>query len=366
MKTIKPVLLVGIVFVSGCQHTYESFVRDELQIPNVFIPSSNEGHPYSLFMAKKGSNFEQVCSATKLTGLSEDRIKAARVVSDTADTTFIRESVASFDVELENNDLGGLDARYATKYGVRLDLSNGKVYSLPDISISEVLQSIHSTTCAADVEVLREGEKDVKLYIPMHMYSYDVAYNIYSGGHAGTSIKLPPEVEKIVLAKLGVNYTGATDKTMSSKGLYVGFRGKAITENNLNSALVAAASAAKAAAAAKAAEVTAATTALTAANSAKDAAHIADSVAPRGRAAPSKAAIVAANNAAATAVVAELSAETAAAAAASNATATAAVAAADLAISTIAESVVTNEPAGSLPNGVVLDVTSIVEATGIQ
>lgn len=366
MKKLKPILLVSIVFVSGCQHTYESFVQKELKIPNVFIPSSDEGHPYSLFMAKEGSNFEQVCSATMLTGLSEERIKAERTISKTPATGFVRGSAANFNVDLKSNELGGLSAKYAMEYGVRLELSNGKVYSLPDVSISEVLKNIHSTTCAADVEVLRDGEKNVKLYIPMHMYSYDVTYHIYSGSDGAAAISLPPQVEKLILAKLGVDYTGGADEVMSSKGLYVGFRGKTVTENNMNTALVAAASAAKAATAAKVADLTAANTALAAANIAKEAADIAESVAPRGNTAPSKTSIVASNNAAATAVVAESSAEAAAAAAASNVTATAAVAAADLAISTIAESVVTNEPAGSLSSGVVLDVTSIVEATDMK
>ncbi len=42
MKRIKPILLSGVVLTSGCQHTYESFVREEMKIPNVFVPSSDE------------------------------------------------------------------------------------------------------------------------------------------------------------------------------------------------------------------------------------------------------------------------------------------------------------------------------------
>ncbi|MFV0934565.1 hypothetical protein [Pseudomonas jessenii] len=368
MKRIKPILLAGVVVISGCQHTYESFVRDEMKIPNVFVPSSDEGHPYSLFMAKKGSNFEQVCSAAMLTGLSEDQIKAQRVVNTTSSHELVSGSEAIFDVELKSNDLGGLHADYAMKYGVKLGLTNGKVYSLPSVSISKVLQKIHSTPCAADVKVLRDGEEDVKLYIPMHMYSYDVSYRIYSEGGGGAAITLPPEVEKIILAKLGVKYNGGSDRVMSGDGLYVGFRGKAVTENNMKEALLAAASAAKAASAANAANIVAATTALTAANTAREAANMAASVAPRNLAVPSKAAVAASNNATATAVVAESTAETAAAAAASNAIATAAVAAADIAIANanVAESTVMDAPTGSLSSGVVLDVTSIVEATDTQ
>lgn len=366
MKIIKSVLLVGIIFVSACQHTYESFIKEELQIPNVFVPSSNEGHPYSLFMAKKGSNFEQVCSATMLTGLSEDNIKNIRVTSRTPDTGFVRGSTANFDVELKSADVGGLNVNYAMKYRVELVLTDGKVYSLPDVSISEVLQKIHTTTCAADVAVYRGGDESIKFYMPTHMYSYNVVYHIFSGSGGVAAIKLPPEVEKIILAKLGISYSGGSDKAMSSEGLYVGFRGAAITENNMTVALAAAASAAKAATAAKAADMNAATTALTAANIAKEAANMAESVAPRGNAAPSKASLVASNNATATAVVAESSAETAAAAAASNATAAAAVAAADIAVTNIAESNITKTPTGNLSSGVVLDVTSIVEELDIK
>lgn len=366
MKAIKSGLLVGIIFVSGCQHTYESFIREELQIPNVFVPSSDEGHPYSLFMARKGSNFEQVCSATMLTGLSEDKIKAIRTTSITPDTGFIRGSTASFDVELKSDDIGQLNANYAAKYRVELVLANGKVYSLPGISISEVLQKIHTTTCAADVAVYRDGDESIKLYMPTHMYSYDVIYHISSGSGGSAAINLPPEVAKIILAKLGINYSSGSDKVISSEGLYVGFRGAAVTENNMTVALAAAASAAKAATAARAADVTAATTALTAANIAKEAADMAESVAPRGKSAPSKASLVASNNATATAVVAESSAETAAAAAVSNATAAAAVVAADIAVTNIAESNITKMPTGNLSSGVVLDVTSIVETTDIK
>ena len=229
-----------------------------------------------------------------------------------------------------------------------------------------MLQNIHSTTCAADVAVLRDGEEDVKLYIPMHMYSYDVSYRIYSAGGGGAAITLPPKVEQIILAKLGVKYNGGSDASTYGAGLYVGFRGKAVTENNMKGALVAAASAAKSASAAKAADNVAATTALAAANTAREAADMAASVAPRDRAAPSKAAVAASNNATATAVVAESTAETAAAAAASNAIATAAVAAADIAVANVAESIVMDAPTGSLSSDVVLDVTSIVEATDTQ
>ncbi|WP_347929513.1 hypothetical protein [Pseudomonas helvetica] len=366
MKRIKPILLSGVFLISGCQHTYESFVREEMKIPNVFVPSSDEGHPYSLFMAKKGSNFEQVCSAAMLTGLSEDQIKAKRAVNKTPDYELVSGSAATFDIELKSDDLGGLYANYAMKYGVTLGLTRGRVYSLPDVSISEVLQKINSTTCAADVAVLRDGEKDIKLYIPTHMYSYDVSYRIYSGGAGGAAIDLPPAVKKIILAKLGVKYNDGYDATTYGAGLYVGFRGKAVTENNMKEALVAAASAAKVASAAKTADTVAATTALTAANTAREAADIAASVAPRDLAVRSKAAVAASNNATATAVVAESTAETAAAAAASNAIASAAVAAADIAVANVAESIVMDAPKGSLSSGVVLDVTSIVEATDTQ
>jgi hypothetical protein len=93
---------------------------------------------------------------------------------------------------------------------------------------------------------------------------------------------------------------------------------------------------------------------------------MASSVTPHDLAVRSKAAVAASNNATATAVVAESTAETAAAAAASNAIATAAVAAADIAVANVAESIVMDAPTGSLSSGVVLDVTSIVEATSTQ
>jgi len=230
MKKMVVLLLVScIIFLNGCGSTYQKFVKKELQIPNVYMPPNNADHPYTLFAFRKNSNFQSICPATLLTGLSEEEILRQRKENDIAAFGVAKNSSAKFDIKLEKSDIGDFDAKYSRINKLELTLNEGKVYSLPNVGVSQVVDKIKSTHCKEDVKVMLEENPDLKFYIPTHLYAFSLQYHIYTEDGVDVTAELPNELTKTIMGKVGLNYTSTSDMKMTGKNLYVGFRGTGIT-----------------------------------------------------------------------------------------------------------------------------------------
>lgn len=225
MKSIKAVVLVcAVSTLSGCMN-YTKFVKRELKIPYVYIPPNNLDHPYTLVQSTPEGNYMVACPATLLTGIKKEDLPNKLKYSDTSTFGVTNTASVTFKVKLEEEQLGALDAKYTRINKVQLSLDGGKLVTLPDVSLAEVVKSIASTHCKDDLRILVANNPDSKFLIPMQLYAYNIDYHIYTEDGAEVTATLPPQVTQLVLATVGLGYKSGTDITMMGRNLYVGFRG---------------------------------------------------------------------------------------------------------------------------------------------
>ncbi len=228
MNGIKAVLLLCTVSVLGGCANYSKFVKNKLKIPYVYIPPNNLDHPYTLVQSTPDGNFQTACSASLLTGIKKEDMAKQLQFNDTSTFGITDTASATFDVKVEKAELGTLNPKYTRINKVQLALNNGKLVTLPDVSLSEVVKNIAATHCKDDVSILFKESPNSTFFIPMQLYAYDIQYHIYTEDGVDVTAELPKEVTQIVLVKAGLGYKSATDITMSGSNLYVGFRGTPI------------------------------------------------------------------------------------------------------------------------------------------
>jgi hypothetical protein len=132
---------------------------------------------------------------------------------------------AEYSVKLSEEQLGELSATYKGISKVEISFDNGRVFTIPDVFLSDVVDKIKTTKCAADVKLIATEQPDSKFLMPLVIYGYDLKYHIYKEDGTDVTVELPKELTTVVLAQIGINYSATSDITMAGKDMYVGFRG---------------------------------------------------------------------------------------------------------------------------------------------
>lgn len=223
----KHLIAVALLLVTGC-NSYEKFVRNELKVPYVYLPPNNAHHPYTLFMYSKQGNFQAICSATQITALTEPQIRANLAVGNMANYGMKSAESTSVSVRLSKAEIGSAEGKYGNINRVQLTLSDGKLYTMPSVNISEAIDNISATPCLANARIYLAENPKAKFFLPTEVFGYDVRYRIFTSDGVDVTGEVPAELQKIVLGKAGVTYTADESVHMGGDGLYIGFRGTPI------------------------------------------------------------------------------------------------------------------------------------------
>lgn len=221
-------LVVSFLFLASCATSYEENIRKELKIPYVYSPPNNADHPYTLFQYTKNGNFQPVCSASLLTGLTEQEIIERRKEHKTTSVEIKKIYKTEFDVKLSKKELGVLATKYQGISKVEVSFDNGKVIRISDVNLSDVVNRIKTTKCALDVNIFNTEMPNSKFFMPLEVYSYDLKYHIYTDKGVDVTADLPSDITQLVMMKLGLQYGSTSSVNVAGDNMYIGFRGTPI------------------------------------------------------------------------------------------------------------------------------------------
>lgn len=227
-------LLISIVagVLAGCS-SYERFVRNELKIPNVFIPPSADFTPYSIVAYSEESNFQTVCPSALLispmkweefysTYLAEGRGSSVATVNASNSGTY------SFDVKLLPKEIADIDIGYQGTYKIEMNFSNGRVLSANDatFTVGKLLRAMSSNAeCAASLQAFALDPTKKTFMMVNSVFRYDTDIKIEPTNSITASAGLPATVKDAVLRKVSLKLGGNEKTAIYGKSLYVGFRG---------------------------------------------------------------------------------------------------------------------------------------------
>lgn len=231
---ISSALLIGFVAgaLPGCS-SYEQFVRNELKVPNVFIPPSADFTPYSIVAYSEESNFQTVCPASLLispmkwdefynTYLAEGRGSPVATVNVSNSGTY------SFDVKLFPEEVADIGIGYQGTYKIAIDFSNGRVLSANDatFTVGKLLRAMSTNAeCADSLQAFALDRTKKQFMMVNSVFRYDTDIKIERTDNVTASAELPTAVKNVVLRKISLTLGGDGKTTINGKNLYVGFRG---------------------------------------------------------------------------------------------------------------------------------------------
>lgn len=225
MNGIKAILLLCAVSGLGGCADYPKFVKNDLKIPYVYIPPNNLDLPYTLIQSTPDGNFLTICQATQLTGIKKEDMPSKLQYNDTSTYGVTDSASATFDVKLGKDQLGTADVKYSRINKVKLTLDHGKLVTLPDVGISEVVRNIAATDCKDNIRLIAKEIPDSKFLIPMQLYAYNMDYHILTEDNVDVTAELPKELTQAVLTNVGLGYKSSKEVTQTGNNLYIGFRG---------------------------------------------------------------------------------------------------------------------------------------------
>lgn len=205
--------------------TYEQNIHEKMRIPYVFVPPTNAYPPYTLLHYVEGEGFQQVCQATSILNVEPEKLPEIQVESDIANTEISKNHVGVYGVHLTKEEIGTANIAYGKVKEVRIALSNGKQISMPSVSISQVFKNMEEGPCADDIRVFDANIENSKFYIPRQVYKYTLKYSIIDQDGVNITAGLSKSLQKVILAKAGINISDTEGMGMDGKDLFIGFRG---------------------------------------------------------------------------------------------------------------------------------------------
>lgn len=234
MKTsVALIASLSVVALMGCT-TYESFVKTEMKIPNVFLPPSNGFEPYSIVAYSESFNFQPVCSAAQLvksimpmdqfvrTYLEEDK---GRDVGSEG----IRESGNySVDVTLLPEEIGAIEVGHSGTYSVTMKFTNGKVFTVNDEALNSgtlLMAMLTTPGCRASLIAFASDPTKKQFMMVNNLFRYDTEVSINKTNSTNIAADLPTPLKNLLLKKASAKFGGELAITKSAPKMYVGFRG---------------------------------------------------------------------------------------------------------------------------------------------
>lgn len=221
-------LLMLSVFLWGCNgEEYEDQIND-MKIEHVYLPPTTAYYPYTLLAYTKKSGYTSACSAVYVLGKSTlDEVKSSVTSNGIAEITVAKSSVKEYEIKLDADDKGKLEAKYRDIAKIKLILKNGNQFEFPLIHYSEAKKNI-VRNCGKDIQERYKDHPDEKYFLPTVVYGYDMDYQLFSQNGTQITGEVPKEVLKVVSAKIGINVDNQQELMMKGNNMFIGFNGTPI------------------------------------------------------------------------------------------------------------------------------------------
>jgi len=233
----KLIPLTSLLLLTACigskpTVTYEQNIHKNMNIPYVFVPPTNAYPPYTLLHYVKGEGFQEVCQATSILNVEPEKLPLIQVESDIANTQISKNHMGVYGVHLTKEEIGTANIAYGKVKEVRVSLSNGKQISMPSVSISQAFKNMEEGPCADDIRVFDANIENSKFYIPRQVYKYTMKYSIIDQDGINITAGLSPSLQKVILAKAGINISDTEGMSIEGEDLFIGFRGIPVNLDN--------------------------------------------------------------------------------------------------------------------------------------
>ncbi len=208
---------------------YTEITSYNLNIEHIFLPPSDEYHPFSLLHYSKKSGYTVLCTASILTGIAEENLSKELKESNIPDTKLAIGSQLEFGVAVSQAEVGGAGLDYNNIKFVAITLSNGKKITMPSMHMYTAQENLANSQCKKEISIYLDSHEDSKYYIPNSMYRYTIKTSILNQNHVDITAQVPSTLKQLIFAKARVKAGNLGNMNFSGENLYIGFNGITLT-----------------------------------------------------------------------------------------------------------------------------------------
>jgi hypothetical protein len=205
--------------------TYVETASYNLDIEHIFIPPSDEYHPFSLLHYSKKSGYTVLCSASILSDIAEENLSKTLKESNIPDTKLAVGSTLKFGISLNKTDVAGIGFDYKKIKSLVVTLTNGKKITMPSMHMYTAQENLEKSQCKKDISIYLDSDKDSKYYIPNSMYRYTIKSSIFDQNHVDITAEVPSTLKQLIFARASAKSGSIGNMDFSGENLYIGFNG---------------------------------------------------------------------------------------------------------------------------------------------
>ena len=200
-----------------------------LNIEHIFVPPSDEYHPFSLLHYSKKSGYTVLCSASILSNIPKENLSKELKESNIPNTKLATGSTLEFGVSLSKADVAGIDFDYKKIKSLAITLTNGKKITMPSMHMYTAQENLRSSECKKEISIYLDSYTDSKYYIPNSMYRYTIKSSILDHNHVDITAEVPSALKRLIYAKASAKSGSIGSMNFSGENLYIGFNGITLT-----------------------------------------------------------------------------------------------------------------------------------------
>ena len=227
-----PFLIAFLLTACASQKFKDPYVKTtayNLNIEHVFMPPSDEYHPYSLLHYSKKSGYTVLCSASILSNIPEENLSKELKESNIPDIKMATGSSLKFDLALTSADVENIGLDYKNIKYLLINLSQGKKVTMPSMYMYKAQENLANSECKREISIYSDSHEDSKYYIPNSMYKYTISSSIFDQNNVDITAKIPSSLKQLIFAKASTSAGSIGNMNFSGENLYIGFNGLTLT-----------------------------------------------------------------------------------------------------------------------------------------
>lgn len=227
-------LFILLFLLTGCltpkvKDSYVKTTSYNLNVEHIFMPPSDEYHPFSLLHHSKKSGYTVLCSASILSGIPEENLSKELKENNIADAKLASGSHLKFDISLSKADVGSTGLNHKNIKFLMVTLTNGKKITMPSMHMYTAQENLANSQCKKEISIYLDSHKDSKYYIPNSIYRYTIKTTILDHNHVDITAQIPTSLKQLIFAKASVQKNSIGSMNFSGENLYIGFNGVTLT-----------------------------------------------------------------------------------------------------------------------------------------
>ena len=200
-----------------------------LNIEHIFMPPSDEYHPFSLLSYSKKSGYDVLCPTSILSNISEQNISSKLKESTIPDTKLAAGSTLEFGISLSKADVGGVGLDHNNIKFLSINLTKGKKITMPSMHMYIAKKNLANSECKEEISIYLDSHKDSTFYIPKSLYRYTIESSILDQNHVDITAQIPSTLKQLIFAKASAKAGSIGNMSFYGEDLYIGFNGITVT-----------------------------------------------------------------------------------------------------------------------------------------